>query len=30
MYNSFYGLSVNPFDKQQLKEKNHFVSKDFT
>lgn len=30
MYNSFYGLSVNPFDKQQLKEKDHFVSRDFT
>jgi type II secretory pathway predicted ATPase ExeA len=30
MYNSYYGLSYNPFDKQQLKEKDHFVSKDFT
>ena len=29
MYNSFYGLSFNPFDKQQLKEKDHFISKDF-
>lgn len=29
MYNSFYGLSFNPFDKQQLKEKDHFVSSDF-
>ena len=29
MYNSFYGLSFNPFDKQQLKEKDHFVSNDF-
>lgn len=30
MFNSFYGLSFNPFDKQQLKEKDHFVSHDFT
>lgn len=30
MYNSCYGLSFNPFDKQQLKEKDHFVSHDFT
>ena len=30
MYNSFYGLSFNPFDKQQLKEKDHFVSNDFS
>lgn len=30
MYNSFYGLSLNPFDKQQLKEKDCFISKDFT
>lgn len=29
MYNSFYGLSFNPFDKQQLKEKDHFISRDF-
>ena len=29
MYNSFYGLSFNPFGKQQLKEKDHFVSNDF-
>ena len=29
MYNSFYGLSFNPFDKQQLREKDHFVSNDF-
>lgn len=27
---SYYGLSFNPFDKQQLKEKDHFVSRDFT
>lgn len=30
MYNSYYGLTFNPFDKQQLKEKDHFISKDFT
>ena len=30
MFNSFYGLSYNPFDKQQLKEKDCFTSKDFT
>jgi type II secretory pathway predicted ATPase ExeA len=30
MFNSFYGLSYNPFDKQQLKEKDCFISKDFT
>ena len=30
MYNSFYGLTFNPFDKQQLKEKDHFISRDFT
>lgn len=30
MFNSFYGLTFNPFDKQQLKEKDHFVSRDFT
>lgn len=30
MFNSFYGLSFNPFDKQQMKEKDHFISKDFT
>lgn len=29
MFNSYYGLSYNPFDKQQIKEKDHFVSKDF-
>ncbi len=29
MYNSFYGLSFNPFDKQQMKEKDHFISRDF-
>ena len=28
-YNSFYGLTFNPFDKQQLKEKDCFRSKDF-
>ena len=30
MYNSYYGLTFNPFDKQQLKEKDHFISRDFT
>ena len=30
MYNTYYGLAFNPFDKQQLKEKDHFVSRDFT
>lgn len=30
MYNSYYGLTFNPVDKQQLKEKDHFISKDFT
>lgn len=29
VYNSFYGLTFNPFDKQQLKEKDCFRSKDF-
>lgn len=29
MFNPFYGLSFNPFDKQQLREKDHFVSNDF-
>lgn len=28
-YNSFYGLTFNPFDKQQLKEKDYFRSRDF-
>ena len=30
MFNSFYGLTFNPFDKQQMKEKDHFISRDFT
>ena len=30
MYSSFYGLTFNPFGKQQLKEKDHFISRDFT
>ena len=30
MYNSYYALTFNPFDKQQLKEKDHFISRDFT
>lgn len=29
MSNSYYGLSFNPFDKQQMKEKDHFISHDF-
>lgn len=29
IYNSFYGLTFNPFDKQQLKEKDCFQSRDF-
>lgn len=29
MYNSYYGLTYNPFDKQCLSEKDHFASKDF-
>ena len=29
MFNSFYGLSYNPFDKQPLKEKDCFISNDF-
>ena len=29
VYNSFYGLTFNPFDKQQLEEKDCFRSKDF-
>ena len=29
MYNSYYGLTFNPFDKQQLREKDHFISRDF-
>ena len=29
MYNSFYSLSFNPFDKQQLPEEDCFKSKDF-
>ena len=30
MYSSYYGLTFNPFDKQQLKEKDHFISRDLT
>lgn len=30
MMNAYYGLAYNPFDKQQIKEKNHFISRDFT
>lgn len=28
MYNAYYGLTANPFDKQSLKEKEAFVSND--
>lgn len=30
MFKSYYSLSFNPFDKQQLSEKDHFESRDFT
>jgi len=30
MYNSFYGLSFNPFDKQQIREQDCYKCKDFT
>lgn len=29
MFNAHYGLAYNPFDKQQIREKDHFISKDF-
>lgn len=29
MFNSYYGFSYNPFDKQQIKEKDCFISNDF-
>ncbi len=29
MYNDYYSLSYNPFDKQQLRERDHFESHDF-
>lgn len=29
MFNDYYALSFNPFDKQQLKESDHFESVDF-
>ena len=29
MFNDYYGLSFNPFDKQRLSEKDHFESTDF-
>ena len=29
MYNDFYSLAFNPFDKQQLPEKDCFLSNDF-
>ena len=30
MYNSYYSLAFNPFDKQQVKENDAFVSRDYT
>lgn len=30
MFNSYYSLSFNPFDKQQVRESDAFISKDFT
>ncbi len=30
MYKRYYGLTHNPFDKQQIQEKDHFKSHDFT
>lgn len=30
MFNDYYSLAFNPFDKQQLKESDHFRSRDFT
>ena len=30
MFNSYYSLAFNPFDKQQVKESDAFISKDFT
>ena len=29
MFNSFYSLSFNPFDKQQVKESDAFISRDY-
>ena len=29
MWGSYYGLSYNPFDKQQVREKDHFMSNDY-
>ena len=29
MYNDYYSLTFNPFDKQQISEADHFVSADF-
>ena len=29
MFNAYYSLTFNPFDKQQLPEKDCFLSKDF-
>ena len=30
MFRSYYGLSFNPFDKQNAREKNRFLSKDIS
>ncbi len=30
MFKRYYGLTHNPFDKQQVREKDQFLSKDFT
>ena len=30
MFRSYYGLSFNPFDKQNAKEKDRFLSKDIS
>ena len=30
MYSEYYGLTFNPFDKQQLTEKERYESKDFS
>lgn len=29
MFNDYYGLGYNPFDKQQVQEKDHFESHDY-
>ena len=30
MFRSYYGLSFNPFDKQNAREKDRFLSKDIS